>query len=379
MSKIKIGITKIAIIVFRAVLNVVYCVLKAFPTKNNKVVFCSRQSDDIPLDFSMIQEVLLKDNPDVKIINVCCRIKKSIGSYILFFIKMLKSMYHLATSKVCVIDAYWPAVSLLNHKKSLKVIQLWHSIGKMKKSGYQSLDKKSGRNKDLSNLLRMHKNYNYIIGGAPFWNPFYTEAFNISEDKILNYGLPRIDYLINSEQRNKERFLKEYPQFAGKTIILYAPTFRRGMKSAWSEIFDADIADNQVIIVKNHPSQVWSKRDEVEHIAYMDDWSTLDMLCVCHFVITDYSSIALEAAVLKKKTFFWTYDYDEYMQNSGININLREEAGSNLSESIDKILKDIRENNYDAELQKKYIEKFLPDEMGNSTVKIARFIESLMT
>ena len=49
-------------------------------------------------------------------------------------------MYHLATASVCVLDAYWPAISLLHHKKSLTVIQMWHALGKIKPVSYTHLD-----------------------------------------------------------------------------------------------------------------------------------------------------------------------------------------------------------------------------------------------
>ena len=67
----------------------------------------------------------------------------------------LKSMYHLATASVCVLDSYWPAVSVLHHKKQLAVIQMWHAMGKIKKSGYQSLGKKFGRSDMIAREMRM--------------------------------------------------------------------------------------------------------------------------------------------------------------------------------------------------------------------------------
>ena len=45
------------------------------------------------------------------------------------------------------------------------MIQMWHAIGKIKKSGYQTLDKDSGRSRAVAELLCMHRNYDYIIAG----------------------------------------------------------------------------------------------------------------------------------------------------------------------------------------------------------------------
>jgi CDP-ribitol ribitolphosphotransferase len=103
-----------------------------------------------------------------------------------FGFNTLASMYHLATAKVCVLDAYWPVVSMLRHKKGLTVIQMWHALGKIKQSGYQTLDKESGRSKELSHLLCMHKNYDYIIAGGKARNPYYVASFGTTEDKLVN-------------------------------------------------------------------------------------------------------------------------------------------------------------------------------------------------
>ena len=54
-----------------------------------------------------------------------------------------KACITLRPASVCVLDSYWPAVSVLHHKKQLAVIQMWHAMGKIKKSGYQSLGKKN--------------------------------------------------------------------------------------------------------------------------------------------------------------------------------------------------------------------------------------------
>ena len=360
-------------------LEILYAFMKVFPTQDGKIVFCSRQSNEPPLDFLIIKDYIKANANNTKFVMICSRLDNSVKGYMSFFVQMIRSMYHLATSNICILDSYWPAASMLKHKKNLKVIQIWHSIGKMKKSGYQSLGKKSGRNKSFAVSLKMHRNYDYFIGGAPIWNKYYEEAFNIRKEQILNYGLPRIDYLIETQKSNREKFFKEYPSLEGKKIVLYAPTFRKNMKSHWDNILNAKNYDDIVIIIKNHPGQVVSKRTTKKNIFYPDDWKTIDLLAVCDYMITDYSSIALEAAVLKKRTFFWTYDYDEYIENSGINIDLKKEMSDNLSADINDIMYRIENDIFNSMQQKQFIEKYLPTKMGESTEKISNFVMDLMT
>lgn len=376
--KLKTVVVQISIKILNFVLNILYCFLKVFPTRDEKIVFCSRQSNEPPLDFLMLKDYMSTSTDDIEFAMICCRMENSIRGHVSFFFQAIRSMYHLATSGICILDSYWPAVSMLKHKKSLKVIMLWHSIGKMKKSGYQSLGKRSGRNKDYAGALKMHRNYDYLIGGAPVWNKYYVEAFDIREEQILNYGLPRIDYLLKTRESNREKFFREYPSLEGKKIVLYAPTFRKNMKSRWEDILSASVYDDIVILIKNHPGQAVDERKQQRNVYYPDDWKAIDLLSVCDCLITDYSSISLEAAVLEKRTFFWTYDYDEYMENSGINIDLKREMSGNLSADIDRIMYMIENDIYDTEQQEQFIEKYLPDSMGESTEIISNFIMDLI-
>ena len=72
---------------------------------------------------------------------------------------MLTQMYHIATSKVVVLDGYCIAASVLNHKPDTKIVQMWHALGTIKKFGYQVLGTEEGSDPDVARIMRMHKNY----------------------------------------------------------------------------------------------------------------------------------------------------------------------------------------------------------------------------
>lgn len=362
----------------KALLSLLYSILKIFPVQGKKVVFCSRQSNEIPLDFILLQNSLKEKDEEIRCINMCRHIGYNFLDYLKFSIVMLKSMYHLATSKVCVLDSYWPPVSLLKHKKELAVIQMWHAIGKIKQSGLQSVGKKSGRKAEYADFFNMHKNYEYIIAGSKSWNKFYCQSFGTTEDKILNYGLPRIDYLIQNEKKNRDKFFEEHPQARGKKVVLYAPTFRRNMQSRWFDISKAAGHQNLVIIVKNHPGQHDQYRIDDDNFIYADNWKTLDLLCACDYLITDYSAIALEAAALNKLTYYWIYDYEEYLLNNGLNIDLKKELAPYAFEDINIITDKILKEKYTYDKYNEYRAKYLFDNIGQSTLKICTLIISLL-
>ena len=87
----------------------------------------------------------LKENKDLKLVFLCKRFDNIKKHFISYGFYTLKTMYHVATSHVCIIDSYSLPISVLKHKKDLKVMQIWHAMGAIKKFGYQTVGKTSGR------------------------------------------------------------------------------------------------------------------------------------------------------------------------------------------------------------------------------------------
>lgn len=365
---------KIAIYIMRLGLNVIYFFLKLIPVNENRVVFLSRQSDSLSQDFIMLREKLLEEKPDA-VISVCCHRLEgaSGGGLISFAVSTLRSMYYMAVSSVCVLDAYWPAVSLLHHKKSLTVIQMWHALGKIKQSGYQTLGKESGRSAEMAHLMKMHRNYDYIIAGGKAWNPFYCLSFDTQEEKLVNCGLPRIDYLLETAGDNRAAVFRAYPEFENKTVVLYAPTFRKNIELHWEELADMFTADDRfAFIVKGHPNQ--QLETDNSRVYSCDEFKAVELLAAADYLVTDYSAIAIEAAVLDVPTCYYVYDYEEYRSKNGMNIDLFETMPGCVFRKPEDVVTCISEQKYNCEALEAYRNKYLPEKLGTSTKQIVKLI-----
>lgn len=369
---------RIAFILLRWLMNFIYLFMKLFPIKNNKLVFLSRQSNTPSEDFLFLQDKLLELYPDMEIVAITCRVDNSLKSMLSFAGVTLKSMYHLATSRVCLLDSYWPAVSVLHHKKELAVIQMWHAMGKIKKSGYQSLGKKFGRSDVIAHEMRMHKNYDVIIAGGRAFNPFYCASFGVEPDVLYNVGLPRMDRLREGVSEARRQFDEAYPWLRGRKIILYAPTFRKGQVLEPSKLVDAFAFETKdMLIIKRHPNQLL----DVESIPPAITGSkvpTSTVLSVCDCVITDYSAITIEAALLGKPVYFYLFDYEDYMAHNGLNVKLFDEFPGCVFSDAQELMAAINSGEYDYANYERFREKYLPDLSGRATDKIAELIIDCM-
>lgn len=356
----------------RGVLSALYFPMRALPVDDCKVVFLSRQSDGLTLDFQMAIDGLREDAPQAKIVTICARTGSGVEAQARFLAATLRSLYHLATSKVVVLDAYWPAVSAVNLRRGVTVFQMWHSLGKIKQSGRANLDKEAGRDQDLARTMRMHEGYDFVVAGAPAWNRFYRESFNVRDDQLLNIGLPRGDYLYNQREQIRGRVLAKYPQLTERPVILYAPTFRRvgATDEGLEKLLETLDTDRYTVVVKAHPNQPLPESVQTLSCA---EFTAPELLTVADYLVTDYSAIAVEAAVIDVPTYYYLYDLEQYLATNGMNLDLEKETpGCTFRTAAE--LAEALERPYPQQTLQNYKEKFVVSELGVATKNLTQAI-----
>lgn len=371
-------ILTIGITILKFFANLIYCILKIFPTKN-KIVMITRQSNTPTLDFRLLKEEIENTDNSIMIETLCNKIESNAlyRAGVLYKIKyilyILKIMYNLATSKVCIVDGYCIPVCILKHKKKLKIIQIWHASGAVKKFGYQILDKEAGSNSKIAELMCMHKNYDYIIAPSEATKKYFSEAFNTPEDKIVKLGLPRLEYISESKYSKSEEILKKYPKLKEKKNILYIPTFRKNNDfNAVEKILEYKIDENKYnLIISLHPLDTTPVPEK-----YLVDkkYSSYDLIKIADYIITDYSALSIEASVLNKPIFIFLPDIKEYKEETGVNINLKEELSTFTCENFGEIIDKIEKKEYNTKEIEKYREKYIEIDENKATENLASFI-----
>ena len=96
---------RIAVILLRWVMNFIYFFLKLCPTDKNKVLFLSRQSNTVTEDIDFLSRRLVELKPETNIVIITKRADKGFASMLEYAFVTLRSMYHLATASVCVLDS----------------------------------------------------------------------------------------------------------------------------------------------------------------------------------------------------------------------------------------------------------------------------------
>lgn len=374
MKEMRTNIIRIGIYIGKSFLNIIYFFMKMFPTKN-KLVMLSRQADKPGVDFKYIRKEILRRNDNVEVVILCKILRKTAKERLKYCSYIIKCMYHIATAKVCILDGYSIPISILRHKKDLITIQIWHASGAIKKFGYQSINKKEGRGIQIAKLMNMHKNYNYVVAPSKTTAKFYEEAFAVERDKIVINGLPRLDYILGDEKSKSKTkdFYIDYPDYRYKETILYVPTFRKDVENSEkiNQLINSVDFSKYNLIIKLHPLD--KTPNAIEHTVNKK-YNTYDLLRIADYIITDYSAVAFEAAILEKPLYFYVHDIDEYKKTRGLNVHLYKEMNNNTSKNIKEIMMSIENNTYDFEELNEFKLKYMGDDYYNNTSKLVDFI-----
>lgn len=372
---------------FIIILNIIYLPLKLFKTKN-KITFISRQSNEINIDFKLLIDDLNERYSNYKIVVLTKKIQNGIINKIKYVFHIFRQMYHIATSKVVILDTYCIPISILKHKKNLKVIQMWHALGAFKKFGLSIKDKKEGSSSKLIDIMKMHQNYDYIFSSSEYCSNYFAEAFGYNKEKVLPYPLPRLDLLNDKKyiKNKKEEIYSIYPKLKDKKNIIYAPTFRidtSGMDRKKSKstkylkkLIDEVDFNKYNLIIKFHPLSNIDIEDD--RVIIDKNFSTINMFLIGDYIITDYSAVVYEASFLNKPLFFYSYDLEEYTKNRDFYLDLKKDLPGIISKDPKNIIEAIEKDKYDLKVVKDFSKKNIKKTKKSYTKDINDFIVSIV-
>lgn len=232
--------------------------------------------------------------------------------------------YHLATCTYILQDNIFLPMAYMKFPKSVKVVQLWHGTGTIKRFGQSVNEGELGILEQAADRTITH-----LIVNGKATREIYKEAFGTEDTKVYELGLPRTDLLFDEERCNelKKEFYERYPSLKGKQLVLYAPTFRDDEVTNPKLAFDLPelmkrLPEDMCIGLKLHPyvAKAFHGIDLPDNLKervydFSMEKDTNQLLIAANLLVTDYSSIIFEFCVLRKPMIFYAYDYEEFKQN----------------------------------------------------------------
>ena len=199
------------------------------------------------------------------------------------------------------------------------------------------------------------------------------------EKNILKTGYPRTDVLF--EKKDVSAIKKAIGIPRGKKVILYAPTWRTrdnfdmqlDLEKARKELGNA-----YVLLIRLHHlcAKGYDVPADNEFIFDLTNYTDVQELYhVSDMLITDYSSVMFDYALLKKPMMFFTYDLESYSEDTrGVYFDISKEAPGPLVFTTDELISAVK--NIDEEIQKiekrvsDFYDKYLTYECEDSCKKV---------
>lgn len=294
-------------------------------------------------------------------------------------VSMIKEIF---SSKVIVTDDYVKYLRYFPLRKEQRVIQLWHACGAFKKFGQR------GTNMSLPEDRATHAQYNLVCVSGENLRDIYADAFDVNYNKVKALGVPRTDDYFNKKLINKikRKIYFHHPSFLRKSIIVYAPTFRDvgcDRSDFQPELdFDRlskDLLPNQLLLICPHPvmkNKILPKN--YHNIRVMRDFSTNDYMLISDMLITDYSSVIFEYALLKKPIAFFCYDLASY--DRGFYLKYPEDLPGDIYTTQEELTRYLQNTDAHVATDKLnlFTERYMSACDGHSCERIANLINSYM-
>lgn len=348
-------------------LGIEFFFVRHFKIHKQRITFISLEADVLENDFQMIDALL--DHNQYEIKTCLLFFKKNLWGQFKYFLNCLKQCYLINTSKVVLINDNNYVVTKFK-RPEVKVIQVWHACGAIKKFGMDTKRKYP------------IKNYDYILSTSHFWKGPYKQAFNVDENQVLNLGMPRLGVLFDEGKMSayKQYLYLKYPQLKGKRVILYAPTFRGNIYEGFKAI-DLDLVsilnqlENTVCICKFHPQLGNHTMQQDERILYLNDENLYALFSISDVLISDYSSIIFDYMLLNRPLLLYVPDYDYYKEKRGYYVDPKD-LYMPLCFNVSDVLHYLK-TPYPIPYQK-LKETYFDYIDGHHTKRVVEFIETLM-
>lgn len=336
--------------------------LRACVTQNPKLIlitcFGGRKYDDSP---KAIYEEMLKDNrfEDYEIvwafrepdkINLPGRGKKIQIDTLEYYKMMYRARVWITNSGM--------ERGLFFNANNVFHVQTWHGTA-IKKIGTDSPGEAFGQTKETP--------INLWLAQCPHDVDVFSRSMGVDRSVIKIIGLPRNDELASCDESKQNELKRKLGIAPNKKLILYAPTYREYTRDSVNNCvmappidlsnWKSQLSNNYVLLFRAHYEVVKSLNiQEDDFCKDVSDYPNLNELMMASDVLlSDYSSIFFDYAILERPMLAFTYDYDEYAEKRGVYFDIRE-ALDDYASTEDQVIENLK--SLDVEKRKEVACKF---------------------
>ena len=366
--------------------GMLFSVAAKLPVKENRVVLFSLHDANFTDGLGEIEkklrrrggyDILRVDRQDL------FRGKKALLKF--FFADNLK----MARAKTIFLNNNFFPMNYMTFNKDTTVVQVWHGQGVFKKFGLDIPQPPRERRLEQG----VYAKTDYVVCSAPSCKPIYMSAFGLRADQVLPIGNPVQDQYFGSNvsaeacQARRAAFNHTYPECVGKYLVLYSPTFRDDGSSVLSHmqldrlkeavdkgLQNAGIPQECQILLRLHPHDPESAcTDSAPYCTNVNHYPNSNDLCfLADVMITDYSSICMNMALLDKPMVFYAYDLDSFARDFYFPYDT---VGGPIAKTMDELCAVFTTRNFQEEKRAHFRELHFGTPTPGATARLLDFLK----
>lgn len=235
--------------------------------------------------------------------------------------------YEKLSQAYIVIFESWVPLSFKKREES-KWIQLWHGtpFKKLLFDSHEYFISSFNRN-HKRNKQKDIRRWDYLLSDSIGGLQKLSSSFAIDKSRILNYGYPRVQWLINNKMNVElqEKIKRSISIPNNKKIVLYVPTWRdynyKSNNPDLSYLMDMDqlvqgLGEDYIIIYKDHSMGLKKRYENV--VIPNEEVEIQELILISDIVISDYSSIIFDALSIDIPFYLYINDFDKYETARGV-------------------------------------------------------------
>lgn len=236
----------------------------------------------------------------------------------------------LAEAKYLINNSTFPTYFI--KKEGQVYLNTWHGTP-LKAMGRDIIDSPH----ELGNGQRNFMMSDYLLYQNDFMFDKMRTSFmldNLYKGKYVISGYPRNDIFFDEEDRKK---VKKELNIEDKKVIVYMPTWRgtaakkqndeqKDMITSMLDTLEEKLeADNLIYLKIHNLANVQIDYQKYSKIRpFPNEYEAYRFLNIADCLVTDYSSVMFDFANTGKKIILYTYDFEEYTNNRGFYINMKD-------------------------------------------------------
>jgi CDP-glycerol glycerophosphotransferase len=289
----------------------------------------------------------------------------------------------LARAKYFVNNVNYP--DFVRKRSGAIFLQTQHGVP-LKKMGLDLQDYPTGANRmQFPALMRRVDRWDFNLSTNRFSTEVWERAYPASFE-ILEVGYPRNDRLVKASAAETAELRRKLALPVGARVVLFAPTFRDYRATFDPEIdlralVDA-IGDDAVLLVRAHYFLGGADTDLDDLVAGgrirdVSTYPSIEDLCIAaDALLTDYSSIMFDYALLDRPIAIYAYDWDTYVRTRGVNFDLLAQPPGVVAETGAELIDAFRNGDVwsaqAAAVRKTFRDRFCEFDDGRSAERVVR-------